>query len=148
MDSPDIEPVASRWEAGRSVKSHVFTFQMCSHLTGAFAASALSGFQVESSWNVMAHGDAREGKWRGNWLIEWVATTLHTTPELQLMRTSRLPVVDRTDAPADLNGLVRFAERRNLVFCACAITFQTQSTTWGLTDALACIFGQFLTPRR
>jgi len=27
----------------------------------------------------------------------------------------RLPVVDWTDAPADLNGLVRFAERRNLV---------------------------------
>jgi len=22
---------------------------------------------VRSSWNVMAHGDAREGKWRGNW---------------------------------------------------------------------------------
>jgi len=34
---------------------------------------------------------------------------------LPLMRTPRLPVVDRTDAPADLNGLVRFAERRNLV---------------------------------
>ena len=31
------------------------------------------------------------------------------------MRTPRLPVVDWTDAPADLNGLVRFAERRNLV---------------------------------
>ena len=31
------------------------------------------------------------------------------------MRTSRLPVVDWTDAPADLNGLVRFAERWNLV---------------------------------
>jgi len=32
------------------------------------------------------------------------------------MRTPRLPVVDWTDAPADLNGHVRFAERRNLVF--------------------------------
>jgi len=31
------------------------------------------------------------------------------------MRTPRLPVVDWTDAPADLNGLVRFAERRNAV---------------------------------
>ena len=36
---------------------------------------------VESSWNVMAHGDAREGKWRGNWRMEWVASTLHTTSE-------------------------------------------------------------------
>jgi len=36
---------------------------------------------VESSWNVMAHGDAREGKWRGKWQMEWVASTLHTTLE-------------------------------------------------------------------
>jgi len=76
---------------------------------------------VESSWNVMAHGDAREGKWRGNWRMECVTSTLHTTLDmvypalLQLMRTPRLPVVDWTDAPTDLNGLVRFAERRNLV---------------------------------
>ena len=34
---------------------------------------------------------------------------------LPLMRTPRLPVVDWTDAPAVLNGVVRFAERRNLV---------------------------------
>jgi len=34
---------------------------------------------------------------------------------LPLIRTPRLPVVDWTDAPADLNGLVRFTERRNLV---------------------------------
>ena len=34
---------------------------------------------------------------------------------LPLMRTPRLPVVDWTDAPADLNGLVRFAEIRKLV---------------------------------
>jgi len=32
-----------------------------------------------------------------------------------LIRTPRLPVVDWTDPPADLNGLVRFAERSNLV---------------------------------
>jgi hypothetical protein len=34
---------------------------------------------------------------------------------LPLMRTPQLPVVLRTDPPADLNGLVRFVERRNLV---------------------------------
>jgi len=34
---------------------------------------------------------------------------------LPLMSTPRLPAVDWTYAPADLNGLVRFAERRNLV---------------------------------
>jgi len=36
---------------------------------------------VESSWNVMAHGDAREGKWKGNWRFEWVASTLLTPSE-------------------------------------------------------------------
>jgi hypothetical protein len=29
----------------------------------------------------MAYGDARERKWRGNWWMEWVASTLHTTSE-------------------------------------------------------------------
>jgi hypothetical protein len=52
--------------------------------------------------------------------MEWVASTI-TLPWnmvhpalLPLMHTPRLPVVDLTGAPADLNGLVRFAERRNL----------------------------------
>ena len=32
--------------------------------------------------NMMAYGEAREGKWRGNWRMEWVASsTLHTTSE-------------------------------------------------------------------
>jgi hypothetical protein len=69
----------------------------------------------------MAHGDAREGKWRGNWQMEWVASTL-TLPRnvaypalLPLMRTTRLPVADWTDAPADLNGLVHFGKRLNVV---------------------------------
>jgi len=34
---------------------------------------------------------------------------------LPLMHTPRLTVVDWTDVPDDLNGLVRFAERRNLI---------------------------------
>jgi len=70
---------------------------------------------------VVAHGDAREGKWRGNWRMEWVASTL-TRPRnvvhpalLTLMRTPRLPAVDWTESPADLNGLVRLGERRNVV---------------------------------
>ena len=53
--------------------------------------------------------------------MEWVASTLILPRNvvypalLTLMRTPRLPVVDLTDAPVDLNGLVRFGERRNLV---------------------------------
>jgi len=36
---------------------------------------------LDSSWNVMAHGDVRDGKWRGNWRMEWVSSTLHATSE-------------------------------------------------------------------
>jgi hypothetical protein len=69
----------------------------------------------------MAHGDARKGKWRGNWQMEWVTSTLTLPrnmvyPALQpLIRTPLLPLVNWTDDPADLNRLVRFAERGNLV---------------------------------
>jgi hypothetical protein len=56
----------------------------------------------------------RRGGRGGDWRMEWVASTL-TLPRnvgysvvLTLKRTPRLPAVDWTDAPADLNGLVRF----------------------------------------
>jgi len=53
--------------------------------------------------------------------MEWVVSTPTPSPNvvypalLKLMRTPRLPAVDCTEAPTDLNGLVRFEERRNLV---------------------------------
>jgi hypothetical protein len=92
--------------------------------------SVLSYLQVECCWNLMAHGDVPEGKWVGNWRMEWVARNL-TLPRnvvytalLTLMRTPRLPVVDWTDAPADLNGLVRFGERRNVVSVRVPLRFK------------------------
>ena len=105
LDGPEIE---SRW------------WRDFPHLSRpALGPTQPPGHGVESSWNVMALGDAQEGKWRGKWRMEWVASTLHylgTYPALlPLMRTPRLPLVDWADAPADLNGLVRFAERQNLV---------------------------------
>jgi len=76
---------------------------------------------VDSSWNAMAHGDARVGKWRGNWRMEWVASTLHTTSEHGVSsittagaHTSAASSRLNWRPPADLNGLVRFAERRSL----------------------------------
>ena len=71
--------------------------------------------------NVVAHGDARQGKWRGNWRMEGVTSTL-TPPRqvvysalLKLMRTARLPAVDWTDYPAYFNGLVRLGGRQSVV---------------------------------
>jgi hypothetical protein len=94
--------------------------------------------EVESSWNVMAHGDARVGKWRGNWQMEWVAVT-HTLHRnmvypalLPLMCTRRLPVVDWTDAPANLNGLVRFGNRWNVVSARVPLHFKRSLADWML----------------
>jgi hypothetical protein len=61
------------------------------------------------------------GEVKGKLAMEWVATT----PALYLgtwsihryypIRTPQRSVVDWTDSPPNLNGLVRFAERPNLV---------------------------------
>ena len=85
----------------------------------------------------MAHGDAREGKWRGNWRMECVASTLHTTSEHGVSsittadaHTSAVSSRLNWRPPPDLNGLVRLRRKTKSGFCACAITFQTQSTAY------------------
>ena len=53
--------------------------------------------------------------------MEWVASgpalyqNTFYPALLLLMRTPRLPAADSNDTPADINGLVRFAGRPNLV---------------------------------
>ena len=82
----------------------------------------------------MARGDAREGKWRGNWRMEWVASTLTLHRNvvhpalLPLMRTPRLPAVDWTDVPRRFEWTRPFRRKTKSGFCACAITFQTHYT--------------------
>ena len=89
--------------------------------------------ELESSWNVMAHGDARWGKWRGNWRMEWVASTLHTISEHVV---SSITTADALTSAASsrLNWRPRrfkwtrpFRPKTKSGFCACAITFQTES---------------------
>jgi hypothetical protein len=89
---------------------------------------------IECSWNMMAHGDAREGTWRGIWLMEWVASTLHITTEHCV---SSITTITTLAASSRLNWRPRrfkwtrpFGRKTESSFCACATTFQTQSTTW------------------
>jgi len=51
-----------------------------------------------------------------------------------LIRTPRLPAVDWTDIPADLNGLVRFAERPNLVSARVPSRFERAITIYQLAQ--------------
>ena len=89
---------------------------------------------VDSSWNVIAHGDAWEGKWRGNWRMEGVASTLHTTSEHGV---SSITTADAHTSAASswLNWSPRqfkstrpFRRKTKSGFCACAITFQLACT--------------------
>jgi len=98
-------------------------------------------WKIESIWNLMAHGDAREGKWRGNWRMEWIASTLHTTSEHDV---SSITTADAHTSAASsrLNWRPRwfkwtrpFRRKTKSGFCACAITFQTQSTPLVATKA-------------
>jgi hypothetical protein len=81
----------------------------------------------------MAHGDAREGKWRGTWRMEWVASTLHTASEHGVSSISTADA-HTSAASSQLNWRPRrfewtrpFRRKTKSGVCACAITFQTQS---------------------
>jgi hypothetical protein len=92
---------------------------------------------IESNWNVVAHSDAWEGKWRGNRQMEWVASTLHTTSEHGVSSITTITTADaHTSAassqlnwhPCQLKWTRPFRLKTKSDFCTCAITFQTQST--------------------
>jgi len=83
---------------------------------------------------LMAHGDAREGKWRGNWRMEWVASTLHTTSEhgVSSINTADAHISAASSwlnwRPCRFKWTRPFRRKTKSGFCACAITFQTRST--------------------
>ena len=151
--------------------------------SGSLLSYASMSDAVEIWWHTVTHGRGSEGEtgewsgWRGNWRMEWVASTLHTTSEhgvssintadgtrwrtgggkwrgncrmqwvaSTLHTTSEHGVSSITTAdahnlaassrlnwrpPADLNGLVRFAERRNLVFARVPSHFNWPLTLTG-----------------
>ena len=81
------------------------------------------------------NGDAREGKCRGNWRMAWVASTLHTTSEhgvssITTADAAHLGCQQSTElTPTGRFKWTRpFGQKTKSGFCACAITFQTQST--------------------
>ena len=91
--------------------------------------------KIESSWNVMAHGDAREGKWKGNWRMVWVASTLHTTSEHGVSSITTADAYTSADSsrlnwrPRRFKWTRPFSRKTKSGFCACAVAYQTQSLT-------------------
>jgi len=88
--------------------------------------------EVECVWNLMSHGDAREGKWRGNWRMEWVAGTLHTTSERGVSSITTADAHTTTTSsrlywrPRRFKWTRPFRRKTKSGFYACAIMFQTQ----------------------
>ena len=98
---------------------HMYISNMCyNKYQRHVLANIRSLSPVETWWHTVTHGRGSEGE-TGEWSGYPVPFTLPRDMVypalLPLIRTRRLPVVNWTDAPAGLNGLVRFAERRNLV---------------------------------
>jgi hypothetical protein len=69
---------------------------------------------TEMWWHTVTYGRGSKGE-TGEPVLFALPRNMVYPALLPLMRTPRLPAFDWTDAPADLNGLVRFAERWNLV---------------------------------
>jgi hypothetical protein len=81
----------------------------------------------------MAHCGARNGKWRGNWRMEWVAITLHTTSEHGVFSITTASA-HKSAASSRMNWRSRrfkwtrpFRRKTKSGFCAYVVTFQTQS---------------------
>jgi hypothetical protein len=76
----------------------------------------------------------REGKWRGNWRMEWVASTLHTTSEhgVSSITTADAHISASSSRlnwrPRRFKGTRPFRRKTKSGFCACVITFQLAST--------------------
>jgi hypothetical protein len=89
---------------------------------------------VDYSWNVMTHCDAREGKWRGNWRMEWVASTLHTASEHGVCSITTADAHTTAASsrlkwrPCRFKWTRPFRRKTKSSFCSCAITFQLACT--------------------
>ena len=77
-------------------------------------------------------------KWRGNERMEWIVSKRHMTAEHRLARAVQTLQADVHSSPASSRLNWRpcrfkwtrpFCRKTKSGFCACAITFQTQSTT-------------------
>jgi len=86
-------------------------------------------FQVHGTWWRTGRGSEGEtGEWSGYPVLFTLPRNMVYPSLLLLMRTPQLPVVDWTDAPHRFKWTRSFRRKTKYIFCACAITFQVQST--------------------
>jgi hypothetical protein len=115
------------------------------HRRGFVPGPVHARFVVDSSWNVMAHGDARRGG--GNWRMEWVASTLHIISEHGVSSITTA-YAHTSAASSRLNWRPRqfewtrpFRRKTECGFRACAITFHLASR-WRTGSVLSPVTSQ------
>jgi hypothetical protein len=124
----------TQWTLWRRVLSYFRNLILFTEATDSLLCFQVSVI-VESSWNVIAHGDAWEGKWRANWRVEWVASTLHTTSEHGVFSITTADAHTSAASswlnwrPCRFKWTCPFRRKMKSGCCTCPITFQTQSTS-------------------
>jgi hypothetical protein len=100
----------------------------------------------------MAHGDAWEGKWRGNWRMDSVTSTLHTTSEHGVSSITTAHA-HTSVASSRLNWHLRrfkwtrpFRRNTKSGVGACAITFHLASSLFSLGVDRATVNNKALSP--
>jgi len=99
------------------------------------SAALTTSSLVYPSWNVMAHGDAREGNWSGNTTSEHGESSITTADAHTSAASSRL-----NWRPRRFKWTRPFRRKKKSGFCACAITFQLASTGTSLFCLLPSAF--------
>ena len=98
----------------------------------------------------MAHGDVREGKWRGRMRMEWVASSLALyvgTRSIQLLSADPHSLTASSQLnwhPLRFKWTCPFCWKTKSGFCACAITFR-MCYIWPLYF-IYCCFGNLKIP--
>jgi len=91
--------------------------------------------QVEMWWHTVTH---RRGKWRENWRMQWVASTSYTTSEHGVSSITTADAhtsaassrLNWPASPGRFKWTRPFRRKTKSGFCACAITFGTQATSF------------------
>ena len=120
--------------------SSVYFVSQPVHVSGIFVARHQEVYCIyktigRSSWNMMAHGDAREGNWRGvgNQYPSYYLGTWYI--QHCYRRCAHFGCQQSTELtpPCRFKWTRPFRRKTKSGFCACDITFQTQSNTLPFT---------------
>jgi len=139
VDWTDAPAGRFKWTRPFRAKDEIWFLRVCHHISTGFCVR----LQLKCDVTRWRTGGEVKGK------LAYAVGTLHTTSEHGVSSITTADVhtsaassrLNWRPPPADLNGLVRFTRKTKSGFCACAITFQAQSTANERTTLGCCVAG-------